>query len=75
MEKVLQVRGYLLARRLKQNYFFVRSEDDAAIVRACAGSLYVEDTIHPLGEQATHHLNMGREISFSPIASLGNDSP
>ena len=69
MENIMRVRGYLLARRLNQNYFFVRSEEDAAILRACAGSFSIEDTIHPLGEQATRSETRGREISFASIAN------
>jgi len=69
LENIMRVRGYLLARRLNQNYFFVHSEEDAAILRACAGSFSIEDTIHPLGEQATRRENRGREVSFASIAN------
>jgi len=75
LQKTLQIRGYFLARQLNQNYFYVRSTEDAAILCACAGSVYREGTIHPLGEQATHPRFRGREISFMAIDYDANIHP
>jgi hypothetical protein len=54
--------GYVYARRLKQNYFFVRNSMDRDVLRSCCGEIQVEDVLHPLGERATHPQHRGRVL-------------
>jgi len=58
----LNAQGYLLARRLRQNLFFVRNRADANLLGWKRIDCEIEDTLHPMGESATPRTFRGRRI-------------
>lgn len=60
--RFLASKGYFSCRKLGVNTFYVRSPRDGDIIASARGSITIEDTLHPLGEQATRVETRGRTI-------------
>jgi FkbM family methyltransferase len=56
--------GYFPARKLGGNTFFVRSEADRGILANLKAGVKIEDTLHPLGEQATRAGTRARTVQL-----------
>lgn len=54
--------GYFPARTIGGNTFFVRTEADRSILANLKAEVKIEDTLHPLGEQATRAETRARTV-------------
>jgi FkbM family methyltransferase len=60
----LAARGYIFARAVAQNLFFVRSKADVGVLAAAAFDIRTEPVEHPLGGKASLANMTGRAISL-----------
>ncbi len=75
LTEYLNHHGYMLARQLGENLFFVRTVADAATLAHAEINCLIEDTIHPLGVQATPRWMRGRRIRIASPTRGRNPSP
>jgi FkbM family methyltransferase len=64
LAKYLDGYGYMPARQVGVNTFFVRSESDCNKISNIKGRVKIEDTLHPRGEKATLKQTRGRILKF-----------
>lgn len=69
LREFLEPFGYFLAKELKYNYFFSNQKDDVDLLQDAQVVCTIEDTLHPLGIQATHPAMRGRDIKILPEES------
>jgi FkbM family methyltransferase len=62
--KFLRGLGYIPARTIGGNTFFVRTEADRGILANLKGGVKIEDTLHPMGEQATRAGTRARTLQL-----------
>lgn len=64
VSSLLKEHGYMVSRKLGANTFYVRSAQDRDCIASATGTIEIEDTLHPLGEEATRVETRGRVINI-----------